>query len=141
MLESREGFAWAPSLPSVPGGSYPTAVVELAAAAAVWALGRAARSAPRNGRSAMMSRWLFALFLLGCVSPSPLWADARDPAAVAFGTMPALWGLRISPDGSKIIFHSYRDGNAEIYIMNADGSNQTRLTNNPAIDNGPAWSP
>ncbi|MCG3776851.1 MAG: hypothetical protein JW395_3722 [Nitrospira sp.] len=28
-----------------------------------------------------------------------------------------------------------------IYVMNADGSTQTRLTNNPAADYWPAWSP
>ncbi len=31
--------------------------------------------------------------------------------------------------------------NSEIYVMNADGSGQTRLTNNPAADSGPTWSP
>jgi len=41
----------------------------------------------------------------------------------------------------KIAFGSDRDGNAEIYAMNADGTGQTRLTNNPAFDGGPAWSP
>lgn len=41
----------------------------------------------------------------------------------------------------KIAFVSNRDGNLEIYVMNADGSGQTRLTNNPASDFGPAWSP
>lgn len=46
-----------------------------------------------------------------------------------------------SPDGTKIAFHSYRDGNWEIYLMNADGSGQTRLTNNPGEDTHPAWSP
>ncbi|MBK7780679.1 MAG: PD40 domain-containing protein [Ardenticatenia bacterium] len=40
-----------------------------------------------------------------------------------------------------IAFESMRDGNAEIYVMNADGSGQTRLTNNPAVDRDPAWSP
>jgi Tol biopolymer transport system component len=30
--------------------------------------------------------------------------------------------------------YSYRDGNFEIYVMNADGSGVTRLTNNPADD-------
>ena len=30
---------------------------------------------------------------------------------------------------NKIVFRSNRDGNYEIYIMNSDGSNQTRLTN------------
>jgi Tol biopolymer transport system component len=42
---------------------------------------------------------------------------------------------------SKIAFTSGRDGNAEIYVMNADGTNQTRLTINPANDFDPAWSP
>jgi Tol biopolymer transport system component len=46
-----------------------------------------------------------------------------------------------SPDGNRIAFHSSRDGNREIYVMNADGSNQTRLTDNPAHDFGPSWSP
>ena len=48
---------------------------------------------------------------------------------------------RYSPDASKIVFQSIRDGQAEIYVMNSDGSGQTRLTNNPAFDTAPAWSP
>ena len=36
-----------------------------------------------------------------------------------------------SPDRNLIAFWSNRDGNSEIYLMNADGSNQTRLTNHP----------
>jgi Tol biopolymer transport system component len=36
---------------------------------------------------------------------------------------------------------SSKDGNWEIYTMNADGSNQTRLTNNTARDFSPSWSP
>jgi Tol biopolymer transport system component len=46
-----------------------------------------------------------------------------------------------SPDGTKISFHSDRDGNQEIYIMNSDGSDQIRLTENPARDAAPAFSP
>ncbi len=41
----------------------------------------------------------------------------------------------------KIAFHSIRDGNNEIYSMNADGSSQTNLSNNVASDLNPAWSP
>ena len=49
---------------------------------------------------------------------------------------------RWSPDGSKIVFVSYRDGDtAELYVMNADGSNPTRLTNNSAEDLDPTFSP
>ena len=46
-----------------------------------------------------------------------------------------------SPDGSRIAFHSNRDGNYELYVMNADGSNQSRLTTNTVRDRFPAWSP
>ena len=46
-----------------------------------------------------------------------------------------------SPDGTKIAFQSNRDGNFEIYVMNADGSGQTRLTTNEANDVHPDWSP
>ena len=46
-----------------------------------------------------------------------------------------------SPDGSHIAFGSNRDGNQEIYVMNADGSGQARLTNGSALDEAPAWQP
>ena len=42
---------------------------------------------------------------------------------------------------AQIAFVSRRDGNAEIYVMDADGTNQRRLTNNRADDWSPAWSP
>ena len=41
---------------------------------------------------------------------------------------------------ARIAFLSERDGNREIYVMDADGSNQTRLTHNPAFDESPDWS-
>ncbi len=41
----------------------------------------------------------------------------------------------------KIAFTSDRDGNGEIYVMNADGSHQTRLTNNLFDDGDAAISP
>ncbi|HET7551721.1 MAG TPA: DPP IV N-terminal domain-containing protein [Gemmatimonadaceae bacterium] len=46
-----------------------------------------------------------------------------------------------SPDGSKIVFQSNRDGTDQIYVMNADGSGITRLTNGDWGDQQPAWSP
>ena len=41
----------------------------------------------------------------------------------------------------KIGFMSNRDANAEIYVMNADGTGQTRLTNNGVEDGSLSWSP
>ena len=42
---------------------------------------------------------------------------------------------------AQIAFVSNRDGNWEIYVMNTDGGNQRNLTNNPAADLAPSWSP
>jgi len=39
-----------------------------------------------------------------------------------------------SSDGARICFATARDGNLEIYLMNADGTNPIRLTNNNAAD-------
>lgn len=51
-------------------------------------------------------------------------------------TAPAL-----SPDGQKIVFMSRREGNWEVYLVNADGSGLLRLTDDPAEDGLPTWSP
>ena len=42
---------------------------------------------------------------------------------------------------AQIAFASQRDGNAEIYVMEADGGNSQNLTNNPGNDRDPSWSP
>ena len=49
--------------------------------------------------------------------------------------------LAIAGGGSRIVFQSERDGNMEIYLMNADGSEPKRLTDHPADDIYPSWSP
>ncbi len=41
----------------------------------------------------------------------------------------------------EVAFTSDRDGNPEIYAMNANGSDIRRLTDNPARDSSPDWSP
>ena len=48
---------------------------------------------------------------------------------------------RVQDATGKIVFVSDRDGNNEIYTMNADGSDQKRLTFNGAQDVQPCWSP
>lgn len=47
----------------------------------------------------------------------------------------------ISPDGSRIVFGSQREGDFDIYIMNSDGSDVRRLTSRVGYDGGPWFSP
>jgi eukaryotic-like serine/threonine-protein kinase len=49
-------------------------------------------------------------------------------------------GLTSTPDG-KIVYASKTSGNLDIWIMNADGSNQRQLTANSRINNHPSVSP
>ena len=42
---------------------------------------------------------------------------------------------------AQIAFVSHRDGNPEIYLMDINGKNQRRLTNNRHEDWYPSWSP
>ncbi|MDE0556557.1 MAG: hypothetical protein OXI24_20275, partial [Candidatus Poribacteria bacterium] len=46
-----------------------------------------------------------------------------------------------SLNAEKIAFSSNRKGHWDIYVMNPDGSNQVRLTNNQGDDFSPVWSP
>ncbi len=51
--------------------------------------------------------------------------------------VPPVW----SPDGSRIAFESQREeGNADIFVINVDGSGLRNVTNHPASDSGPTWS-
>ncbi len=47
----------------------------------------------------------------------------------------------LSADGKKIVFTSSRDGDLDIYTMNADGTEVRRLTNTLGYDGGPFFSP
>lgn len=65
-------------------------------------------------------------------------------SAFSIGLFPAILLLALplaAAAQGKIAFTSQRSGDFEIYVMNEDGSNQTNLTNNPASDASPAFSP
>ncbi|HEV8642630.1 MAG TPA: hypothetical protein VGV13_16185 [Methylomirabilota bacterium] len=46
----------------------------------------------------------------------------------------------VSPDGRRIVFTSLRQGDLDLYLMDADGSNARRLTDRPGYDGGPFFS-
>jgi Tol biopolymer transport system component len=66
----------------------------------------------------------------GTGSPERLTDSAGDDRAAAY-----------SPDGTRLVFDSSRDGNTQIYVMDVDGSNQRRLTQDDSDDWGASWSP
>jgi|TARA_B100000959_G_scaffold100458_1_gene106197 Tol biopolymer transport system component len=60
---------------------------------------------------------IFMLWTIGCGgTQQSVTASAATPTPT------------LTPDGARIAFHSTRDGNHEIYVMNIDGSSQTNLT-------------
>ena len=75
-------------------------------------------------RFKLTPRFILFAVLCVCLTSEELWLKN----ALAFNT-------------GQIVFTSRRDGNNEIYVMDADGGNQENLTNHPAYDATPDWSP
>ena len=44
-------------------------------------------------------------------------------------------------DNDKIVFHSSRDANPDIYVVQGKRQDETRITTHPATDLAPTWSP
>ena len=64
-----------------------------------------------------------------------------NPMRITFDSAGYL-AAELSPDGSKIAFHSLRSGNRDIWVMDADGYNAENLTvDYLGNDSHPAWSP
>lgn len=63
----------------------------------------------------------------GLVEPAEIPDDAARP--------------RFSPDGERIAFHAGAQGERNIYVMNADGSEIVAITDTNSDDRDPAWGP
>lgn len=50
-------------------------------------------------------------------------------------------GWAWSPDSQLVTFTTDREGNWDIYVMSPDGTNERRLTDDPAQDGWPSWTP
>ena len=79
-----------------------------------------------------------------CMLERNLWPGIVMKSLVGIAALCLLSGAAVAAvplTNGKIAFASSRDGNFEIYVMNDNGSGQTRLTNNAGEDLNPAWSP
>jgi Tol biopolymer transport system component len=79
------------------------------------------------------------MVLLGLVSGGVVFAQLGRSPRLSVNT-PEIAKASPSPEG-KIAFSSMLDGDREIYVMDPDGSNLVKLTDNSACDVYPNWSP
>jgi len=80
---------------------------------------------------------------MACIFTFTLGADGSNVTKVTGepGPIPWTFAPSWSPDGSKIVFESRKEGKAQIYVVDIDGSNETRLSPEGVEDFSPAWSP
>jgi len=111
------GYGHARITANAPGGK--------TAAADVYVVGEIVVSSSRGGKFQLYAAERANLAQLAKITTDT--ANATDPA--------------FSADGSRIAYVSTSPGNAEIYVMNADGTGATRLTTDPLADGRPAFTP
>ena len=109
----------------------------------------AGASAPGYQRSSGSYKWEFPREME--IFRADGWEDAVNAADPTSGTNLARHPLTdnsaydaecaFSPDGEWIVFSSDRSGDAELYVMRANGSDVTRLTHKSGYDGGPFFSP
>ena len=73
-------------------------------------------------------------------APTPAPAPTTTPTPTP-STETALQNPLSATRRGRIAFESDSDGRSSIYVMNADGSGVTRLTDNERYNYGPSWSP
>jgi len=95
------------------------------AAADVYVVGEIVMSSSRSGKFQLYAAERANLAQLAKITTDT--TNATDPA--------------FSADGSRIAYVSTSPGNAEIYVMNADGTSPTRLTIEPSADGRPVFTP
>jgi murein DD-endopeptidase MepM/ murein hydrolase activator NlpD len=79
--------------------------------------------------------WLDDITISGSQNVSPT-SSSMDLAPLAIPQISSL-----TAEEGKIVFVSTRGGNYDLWQMDEDGSNPVQLTNDPALDSAPQWSP
>jgi len=98
-------------------------------------------SLARNNRQRIVIMSV-ATLLAGVVGFGPQWLRRSSATSAGAGAT----GQTLTPTPAvratgRIAFVSDRDGAPEIYLMKADGSEQTRINSPPGVDEAPVWLP
>jgi TolB protein len=83
-----------------------------------------------------MHRLMVAVLGIVLLGPTVDRAGAVQSRPAVIGGQP-----RVSPDGKRVAFTSWRDGNGEVYLVDQDGKNLRRLTHSPSGEQEASWSP
>ena len=93
-----------------------------------------------SGPQGLPGRITFVRLVFGC-QPDIYIMDSNGSNATGLANDPALDDeADLSPDGSKVVFFSGREGSSAIYVVNSDGSGLKRITDLKG-DTSPRWSP
>jgi Tol biopolymer transport system component len=68
-------------------------------------------------------------------------SPGENPPGTELAKFADFQGLAWAPDGSRLAFSAADESGYHIYVMNADGTAETRLTQGQVIDEAPTWSP
>jgi Tol biopolymer transport system component len=96
--------------------------------------------ANKKKKTTIPYRFLLVVIGVMAIVTSSIFTMLPPPTTILSNQSPSAFATFPGENG-KIVFSSIRDGNFEIYIMNADGSDQHNISNNPAQDAYPSWSP
>ena len=94
-----------------------------------------------SGPADLLGKITYVRLVFGCQSDIYM-MDANGNNARALANLEAVDDESdLSPDGSRVVFFSRRDGTAQIYLMNADGGDVHAITSGAGGDASPRWSP
>ena len=89
-----------------------------------------------------MARQISRILLIGLLGILTLaGCFPRMPTGPSGAQQSAATDASFSPDGSTILYAANHDGDLEIYVVGADGSDRRQLTDNGGQDFFPSWSP
>jgi len=105
----------------------------------------------RNSMVSVLAALLSVFFTAACSAEKSDWqkTQAKDETSAYEGFIKKYPGSKFVEQAKQdlrrlsgqIVFASSRDGNNEIYVMNPDGTDVVRLTEDSADDSDPSWSP